>query len=195
MKFIIELIQKLLGFGSSDTTKASLEKLQQLKQANADSLEALKDQIRDLVARIGLKKRELDDAKIPALRSTVEREIGELLNEVDRLKTREDFIVRNTTRTSKLVEKYLQNQIAKDQGVTEEMLVDLTVETEEVLAGMVDEDFAMEQLESRKYRPIEQPEAEEYEEAEASLEERLREIGFSVPEEAPSKKPDLDLEE
>lgn len=195
MKFLIELIRKLLRLGPADSAQANLEKLKLLKQSNMDSLEALKDQIRDLVARIGQKKAELDDAKIPALRNTVEREIGELLNEVERLNTREDYIVRNSTRISKLVEKHLQNQIAREQGVSEDMLEDVTLDTEEVLTNMEEEDRAMEQLESRKYRPLDSSEEEPTREAEASLEARLREVGIEDAAATPKKKPDLDIEE
>lgn len=195
MKFLIDLIRKLLGLGPANSAQASLEKLKLLKQSNMDSLEALKDQIRDLVARIGQKKAELDDAKIPALRNTVEREIGELLNEVERLKTREDYIVRNSTRISKLAEKHLQNQVAREQGVSEDMLEDVTLDTEEVLASMEEEDRAMEQLEGRKYRPLDSSEVEPTREVEVSLAARLREVGIEEAAATPRKKPDLDIEE
>ncbi len=196
MKSLIDFIRKLLGLGPSDSAQASLDKLQILKQSNMDSLESLKDQIRDLVRRIGLKKAELDAATIPALKSTIEREIGALLTEVEQLKVREDYITRNTARVSKLVEKHLQNQIAREQGVSEEMLVDVTLDTEEVLASMEEEDRAMEQLESRRYRPPESaPEQAEPEVPDLSLEERLREVGIVSPAAAPRKKPDLDIED
>ncbi len=195
MKSLIDLIRKLLRLGPANPAQASLEKLELIKQSNMDSLEALKDQIRDLVARIGQKKAELDDAKIPALRNTIEREIGELLNEVERLSTREDYIVRNITRISKLVEKLLQNQISREQGVSEGIIEDTTLDTEEVLASMEEEDRAMEQLESRRYRPLDTSEAEPVREAEISLEDRLREIGIGEGVVTPRKKPDLDVEE
>ncbi len=195
MKSLIDLIRKLLRLGPANPAQASLEKLELIKQSNMDSLEALKDQIRDLVARIGQKKAELDDTKIPALRNTIEREIGELLNEVERFRTREDYIVRNITRISKLVEKLLQNQIAREQGVSEGIIEDTTLDTEEVLASMEEEDRAMEQMESRRYRPLNALEAEPAREAEISLEARLREVGIGEDAARPGKKPNLDVEE
>lgn len=149
-------LSKLASFlGLKATDKRRMQgmgkKLAASKAGNVDRLEALKQEIAQLEARVLAKKKEYDAASGDT-RKIISREMERLFRELDRLHARENIISANIERISAAWAKFEEYKAAQESGLSEGELDDLALELEEALDNLKQVDRASKDLEQVKYQ-------------------------------------------
>ena len=133
------------------------ERLQQFKEKfvqgrndNQDSLETLKDDIRQIEARIKMKKAKYDAAH-GLVKKTIGQEIEQAFRELDRKEAQAALILRNIEVTSVTLDKIRELEEAANRGVKEEHLDEIAVQLEEAYADTRQTDKALQDLEGVQY--------------------------------------------
>ncbi len=153
---ILAQLAEWIGLKSSEADKldALEQKLIRARASNEDRLEALKDEIRTLEARVLQKKKEADAARGDIKRMII-REIEQIIRDLDRLRGRETIITANVERTSVAVAKIHELRAARDQGVKDDQLDEIALDLQEVFADLKEADRGVRELEKERYEGAE----------------------------------------
>ncbi len=149
---IFAKIAEWLGMKPSQAKRLELmeQKLTAARAANADKLEALKDEIRKLEQRAIRKKKEADSARGDVKRMVI-REIEQTFRDLDRLRGRETIIVANLERISVAISKVREWNAAQDRGIEEGQLDDIALDLREVFDQLRTSDREVRDLENERY--------------------------------------------
>jgi len=153
---ILEKIAEWLGIKPSQAKRLELleQELNAARAANADKLEALKDEIRSLEHRALQKKKEADTARGDVKRLII-REIEQIFRDLDRLRERETVLTANLERISLAISKVRVLVDAEESGMKEGQLDDIALDLQEVFAQLKASDREARDLENVRYEPLE----------------------------------------
>jgi hypothetical protein len=157
-----ETIRSLLArlFGGSDAPRrvSALETMEASftasKTDNADSLEALKEEIRTLESRALQKKQEFERSHGDS-RRVVAGEIERIFRDLDRLRGRETILGKNLDRIAVALDKIHEAKAAMQAGVTDEQFDEIALELKDLFATLRQSDRAARDLEREKYEVAE----------------------------------------
>lgn len=149
---ILAKIAEWLGIRPSEVKRYEMmeQKLTAARAANADKLEALKDEIRKLEHRAVQKKKEADSARGDIKRMVV-REIEQIFRDLDRLRGRETIITANLDRISVATSKVHEWIVSRDTGIKEGQLDDIALDLQEVFGQLKASDREARDLENERY--------------------------------------------
>ncbi len=149
---VLAKIAEWLGMKPSQAKRLELmeQKLNAARAANADKLEALKDEIRKLEHSAVQKKKEADTARGDIKRMVV-REIEQIFRDLDRLRGRETIITANLDRISVAISKVGELAAAQASGIEEGQLDDIALDLQEVFGQLKASDREARDLENERY--------------------------------------------
>jgi len=149
---VLSKFAEWLGIKSGQAKRLELmeQKLTAARAANADKLEALKDEIRKLEYRAVQKKQEADTARGDIKRMVI-REIEQIFRDLDRLRGRETIITANLDRISVAISKLGELVVAQDSGIEEGQLDDIALDLQEVFGQLKASDREARDLENERY--------------------------------------------
>jgi hypothetical protein len=155
---IRSLLARLLGGSDAQRRVSTLETMEAnftaSKRDNADSLEALKEEIRTLESRALQKKQEFERSHGDSKR-VVAGEIERIFRDLDRLRGRETILGKNLDRIGVALDKIREAKAAMQAGATDEQFDEIALELKDLFATLRQSDRAARDLEREKYEVAE----------------------------------------
>jgi hypothetical protein len=155
---IRSLLARLFGGSGAPRRVSALETMEASftasKRDNADSLEALKEEIRTLESRALQKKQEFERSHGDS-RRVVAGEIERIFRDLDRLRGRETILGKNLDRIAVALDKIHEAKAAMQAGVTDEQFDEIALELKDLFATLRQSDRAARDLEREKYEVAE----------------------------------------